>query len=224
MPGSVPDAVPSVADLVSALEPVCGVVVAINVSYLALRRFRHLIEISEAARKQQEIFDEGKDTVGKFTALPQNIKEMEYYKCLDALCKFDRKDYSMGENGSLDKGFWPAVFKYIYRKQIDRAIPIAITTVAVFVLCAGVALKIGSWQWTDFLFQPAYVGWWFNFLVLSGAVPVFLGYGGMKVVDDRVKQAAHCRTQIELAIQKDAQQEQLPSGVPFPVKSPSIPA
>lgn len=50
-----PDSLPAPPEFVASLDSLCSVVIALNLTYLALRRFRHLLEISEEASKQRAL-------------------------------------------------------------------------------------------------------------------------------------------------------------------------
>jgi len=196
-----------IAGLTSALEPICGVAIAVNVAYLGLSRFRHLKEISEEAKKELHIFNGGETS---FDALPQNIKDMKPYIVLDDLCKFDVKYDKVKIDDVLDKGVWAWVFRNIYRPQNDRRASIFFTIISSFVLLCGVAFKIEIWNFFEFLFNKNYIHLWFYAVLFSGIIPVVFGFFGAEVVENRRQQAKHCREQIELAIQAKGQSVKLP--------------
>lgn len=188
----------ALAEAVSALEPLCAIAFAINVAYLGLHRFRHLVEISADAERELQLLAGGSKA---FDSLPESIKALEPYKILNDLrsirVKYERSEVS----AALDRGFSAWLYRTMYRRQIDRFAAGFFTFISVFVLISGVGLEVGALPFVDFVFRKDSIVFWFYAIVVTGALPVLFAFLGARVVEGRRNQAKHCREEIEKTIQ-----------------------
>ncbi|MEP0990019.1 hypothetical protein [Tateyamaria sp.] len=111
----------------SALEPLLGGSLAINLAYLNLATFRYRDQLAEAARS-------------KLTNAPATVFETDWYKDIKSLA-----DQTSTDSVRLrwHRSSWGTAYFLLFHWQIDRAISVLMTGVSVLYLFLGVAHNVG---------------------------------------------------------------------------------
>lgn len=190
---------------ITALEPIAGAGLAINVAYLALNRFRYRAEIEPAAERtcsqnEEQTFD--------------GFHDLDAVKELKWLARREKSEVFV------PRGKGALAYRYVFRKHQDVALCLVAAFVCLFTLTTGVALAVGRWEWAKTLLLPGIPGILFYGCLLSMLVPAVLVPLGRKCAAWGKKRIEYCSKQVAISLGNLAQAARLPEGLEPPALSP----
>lgn len=165
--------------LLPSLEPMLGIVLALNLAYIALPRFRYRDTIRQTA------IDKLKDIQDP----PEDIKNTDWHKGVSRLCLMpNNSNGNEIKSAKLPDERWAATYKWLFEKHLDRNFAIGISVIAATLMTIGSAHSFGYMD-GDFgflhiskAFQQNGIHYWYWLTVLGMLSPVFAVYKGQSVV------------------------------------------
>jgi len=187
---NVTETVVSCLSLLSELEPICGIALALNLAYLNLPMFRYKEELSAYAIRRLDQL--GAETEGDFEAY---AKHHWFWNVCILADSYRYKCKGRKPTDKFKKEWWNKVYRWCFQNRADLGLTIAFTAISLLILVIGVMLKIG---WIGgvciginkimfLIFTTSILA------LLSPIVLILLGWtvkkGGKLYIDDAIKDA-----------------------------------
>lgn len=182
---------------ISALEPLAGICLAINLAYLNLKRWRYRDEIRGIARKALGDLDQKQNDNG------DKIQGLSQLKGLKVLVG-ERSDHSK-------LPIFIRVFQIIFGNEWDTYLASFLSLFSTLILSVGVAHQIQIW---DFLLPFSNGGWAiFSFYTLLAAlaIPLSLVVIGRYLVGKSNEYAKDCADELASVYQEKILEVVLPA-------------
>jgi hypothetical protein len=194
------------ASLIANLGPLAGAGLAINLSYLALDRFRYRGQIEPEAEKKCLKNDEE----GSF----EGFDSLDAVRELKWLARREKSEVFV------PRGRGAIVYRFLYRKHQDVYFAVVAAAICAFILTAGVALGVGRWNWAKFLVTAPIPGILFYLCIIAMIAPggfIALGRRCAKWGKYRI---GYCTHQVAISLGNLAQQAKPPEGLAQPAPPP----
>lgn len=195
-----PDQIALAAQQVSALEPIAGAGLAINLAYLALDRFRYRMQIEPHAEEACCELDK-KDKDGAFAELDQ-VRELHWLARRQA--KPEVLPFKPSSRGA-------HAYHVVFRHHWDIYFVVAGALLCGFTLSLGVALSLNRWLYFAPHVSVFSTGLLFYGCLLLGTVPAGCVWLGRKCVAWGRSRVRHCKEQFAVAIRSGAREIEAPT-------------
>lgn len=194
--------VSAAVSVVTNLEPIAGISLALNLAYLGLQRWRYRQQVREAADKEYATFGGN----------PAIIEPLEQWTQLQVLAGHSDKRNSLPSR--------LRVFEAIYGIENDVKAAFVFAVFAVFILLLGVAHNIGIWQPLTAIATKAWTTFYFYVLAFSIGLPLASVMLGRRLVNTACAHAKACTKQLSAVVATHVQALEKPIS-PLPQNSPA---
>lgn len=185
--------------LLAKLEPVLGIVFALNLAYIGLQRFRYRENIKKHVQTR---LNELKD-------IPDQHCDTDWYKQILRLANLEQNDGDSLEIKSQEKmpsEIWAKCYVWIYENHRDRAAVVMAACACAALLFLGVAHEIPYLNWSRSPFTINYIHYWLWFVAFLGFLPIGFVLLGRRVVRDANDFVTRNIRNLKKTFQKQAQE------------------